>query len=67
MVTSSSGTAGTSEFVLGNISTAYNVIIRLLIYFQNFDSSESKLRREFEVYGPIRKVCCIHLLVMLLN
>ena len=24
--------------------------------FQNYDSSESKLRREFEVYGPIRKV-----------
>lgn len=25
-------------------------------YLQNYDSSESKLRREFEVYGPIRKV-----------
>lgn len=23
----------------------------------NFDTSESKLRREFEVYGPIRKIC----------
>ena len=27
-----------------------------LFSFQNYDSSESKLRREFEVYGPIRKV-----------
>lgn len=24
--------------------------------FQNYDTSESKLRREFEVYGPIKKV-----------
>lgn len=24
--------------------------------FQNFDTSESKLRREFEVYGPVKKV-----------
>jgi hypothetical protein len=23
---------------------------------QNYDTSESKLRREFEVYGPIKKV-----------
>jgi hypothetical protein len=27
-----------------------------LFFFQNYDSSESKLRREFEVYGPIKKV-----------
>ncbi|OWF50588.1 U1 small nuclear ribonucleoprotein 70 kDa-like [Mizuhopecten yessoensis] len=25
----------------------------------NFDTSESKLRREFEVYGPIRKICML--------
>lgn len=24
--------------------------------FQNYDTSESKLRREFEGYGPIKKV-----------
>ena len=24
---------------------------------QNYDSSESKLRREFEVYGPVKRVC----------
>ena len=23
----------------------------------NYDTSESKLRREFEIYGPIKKVC----------
>lgn len=26
----------------------------------NFDSSESKLRREFEIYGPVRKIGLIH-------
>lgn len=26
--------------------------------FQNYDTSESKLRREFELYGPIKKVNC---------
>lgn len=26
----------------------------------NYDSSESKLRREFEVYGPIKKIVLIH-------
>lgn len=26
------------------------------VTFQNYDTSESKLRREFEVYGPIKKV-----------
>ncbi|KAG5681648.1 hypothetical protein PVAND_011063 [Polypedilum vanderplanki] len=26
----------------------------------NYDTSESKLRREFEVYGPIRKIIMIH-------
>ena len=32
----------------------------------NYDSSESKLRREFEIYGPIKKVCvcaCVYLCV----
>ena len=24
----------------------------------NYDTSESKLRREFEIYGPIKKVTC---------
>lgn len=27
---------------------------------QNYDTSESKLRREFEVYGPIKKIILIH-------
>ncbi|XP_013771787.1 U1 small nuclear ribonucleoprotein 70 kDa-like [Limulus polyphemus] len=26
----------------------------------NYDSSESKLRREFEVYGPIKKIVLVH-------
>jgi U1 small nuclear ribonucleoprotein len=26
----------------------------------NYDTSESKLRREFEVYGPIKKIVLIH-------
>lgn len=26
----------------------------------NYDTSESKLRREFEVYGPIKKILLIH-------
>lgn len=26
---------------------------------QNYDTSESKLRREFEVYGPIKKIVLI--------
>ncbi|KAG0729497.1 U1 small nuclear ribonucleoprotein [Chionoecetes opilio] len=26
----------------------------------NYDSSESKLRREFEIYGPIKKIVLIH-------
>lgn len=26
----------------------------------NYDTSESKLRREFEVYGPIRKITLVH-------
>ncbi|XP_066991705.2 U1 small nuclear ribonucleoprotein 70 kDa [Anabrus simplex] len=26
----------------------------------NYDSSESKLRREFEVYGPIKKIVVVH-------
>ena len=28
----------------------------LFFPFQNYDTSESKLRREFEVYGAVRKV-----------
>lgn len=26
------------------------------MFLQNYDTSESKLRREFEVYGPVKKV-----------
>lgn len=35
----------------------------------NYDTSESKLRREFEIYGPIKKVCisllllCCHFII----
>jgi hypothetical protein len=32
------------------------VWINFFFLLQNYDSSESKLRREFEVYGPIKKV-----------
>lgn len=28
-------------------------------YFQNYDTSESKLRREFEKYGPIKKIIMV--------
>lgn len=28
--------------------------------FQNYDTSESKLRREFEVYGAIKKIVLCH-------
>jgi U1 small nuclear ribonucleoprotein 70kDa len=31
-----------------------------LYFFQNYDTSESKLRREFEFYGPIKKIIVIH-------
>ncbi|GFN87306.1 hypothetical protein PoB_001381200 [Plakobranchus ocellatus] len=27
---------------------------------KNYDTSESKLRREFEVYGPVKKICLIN-------
>jgi U1 small nuclear ribonucleoprotein 70kDa len=30
-----------------------------LFIFQNYDTSESKLRREFEIYGPIKKILMI--------
>lgn len=30
------------------------------LQFQNYDTSESKLRREFEVYGPIKKIVVVH-------
>lgn len=31
-------------------------LILLFCFLQNYDTSESKLRREFEVYGPVKKV-----------
>jgi len=39
------------------------------LIFQNYDTSESKLRREFELYGPIKKVnywnyfCILHFIL----
>lgn len=30
------------------------------VFTQNYDTSESKLRREFEVYGPIKKILVVH-------
>lgn len=27
---------------------------------QNYDTSEAKLRREFEMYGPIKKIIMVH-------
>lgn len=38
------------------LNVFYAEILMIFFFFQNYDSSESKLRREFEVYGPIRKV-----------
>ena len=37
-----------------------NRIISFYFPFQNYDTSESKLRREFEVYGPIKKIVLVH-------
>lgn len=28
-----------------------------LVLFQNYETSESKIKREFEAYGPIKQVC----------
>lgn len=33
-----------------------SLIASTLFFVQNYDTSESKLRREFEVYGPIKKI-----------
>lgn len=45
-----------------------HVLMIFFFFFQNYDSSESKLRREFEVYGPIRKVSThIHFLSLSLS
>lgn len=38
---------------IGNATDPYKT---LFVARVNYDSSESKLRREFEVYGPIRKI-----------
>lgn len=35
-------------------------VVFFVIFFQNYDTSESKLRREFEVYGPIKKIVVVH-------
>lgn len=32
----------------------------LFFFFQNYDTSEAKLRREFEMYGPIKKIILTH-------
>lgn len=39
--------------------TVYPVFIQFNFFFQNYDTSESKLRREFEVYGTIKKIIVI--------
>jgi len=34
------------------------MLILSVLFIQNYDTTESKLRREFEVYGPIKRVSC---------
>ena len=42
-----------TEFVCGAIFVQQ---MNALSFLQNYDTTESKLRREFEVYGPIKRV-----------
>lgn len=41
----------------GNAEQNSDAYKTLFVTRINYDTSESKLRREFETYGPIRKVC----------
>ncbi|BFZ16081.1 hypothetical protein BsWGS_19121 [Bradybaena similaris] len=43
-----------------NPNSTSNPFRTLFIARINFDTSESKLRREFEVYGPVKKICVIN-------
>jgi len=52
-------------FVARIVSIIYIILSKYIIellhrihinFLQNYDTSESKLRREFEVYGPVKKV-----------
>uniref|UniRef100_A0A0B7AJG6 U1 small nuclear ribonucleoprotein 70 kDa n=1 Tax=Arion vulgaris TaxID=1028688 RepID=A0A0B7AJG6_9EUPU len=43
-----------------NPSATSNPFRTLFIARINFDTSESKLRREFEVYGAVKKICVIN-------
>lgn len=38
------------------------LVFNSIVSLQNYDTTESKLRREFEVYGPIKRVCFTSLL-----
>ncbi|XP_074027848.1 small ribonucleoprotein particle U1 subunit 70K [Leptinotarsa decemlineata] len=52
------------EIAIWDPASAANITVdpfkTLFIARINYDSSESKLRREFEVYGPIKKIVLIH-------
>lgn len=37
------------------------LFIHTVVFAQNYDTTESKLRREFEVYGPIKRVSGLNL------
>ena len=40
-----------------SVSVKFHIIMEFTDFFcQNYDTSESKLRREFEVYGSVKKV-----------
>lgn len=45
------------------IKIFWDLVLKMLIlcvlFLQNYDTTESKLRREFEVYGPIKRVSCV--------
>ncbi|CAL1545951.1 unnamed protein product [Lymnaea stagnalis] len=44
----------------GNPSSTMDPFKTLFVARINFDTSESKLRREFEVYGAVKKICLIN-------
>lgn len=39
------------------------MLISCVLFLQNYDTTESKLRREFEVYGPIKRVSWVEMYI----
>ena len=53
--------------IFSTINVVHNCSSTLYFLLQNYDTSESKLRREFESYGPIKSVSSRVVCVCLLN